>query len=165
MTVHDIQRLYDYSYWANRRLFEVVSQLRPDEFCRDVAGAYGSVRNTLVHVLSAEWGWLERCGGLPRGPKLDPANYKTPDVLIAEWALVERAFRAFLEKLTESDLERVVEFSFGGEVKHRRTVAHLLWHATSHAVHHRGQVVILLRLLERPAGSFDVLFFDADEDE
>src|SRR5437016_4987066 len=77
LRVSDLEQLYDYSYWANRRLFAVIQHLTPEEFCRPVAGSYGSIRNTLVHVLSAEWGWLDRCGGPPRGPRLDPANYPT----------------------------------------------------------------------------------------
>src|SRR5579884_951068 len=75
MHVEDLGRLYDYGYWANRRLFTAVSGLTPGQFTQVVAGSYGSIRNTLVHVLSAEWGWLERCGGPPRGDRLDPERY------------------------------------------------------------------------------------------
>jgi hypothetical protein len=53
-SLKDLQALYDYGYWANGKLFEVVSQLTPEEFTQSVAGSYGSVRNTIVHVLSAE---------------------------------------------------------------------------------------------------------------
>jgi uncharacterized damage-inducible protein DinB len=70
MTVKDLERLSDYSYWANRKLLQVVSQLPSEQFTHNVAGSYGSVRNTLVHILSAEWGWLDRCGGAKRGPAL-----------------------------------------------------------------------------------------------
>jgi uncharacterized damage-inducible protein DinB len=46
--VMDLQALYDYGYWANEKIFDVLSQLTPDEFTRQVAGSYGSVRNTMV---------------------------------------------------------------------------------------------------------------------
>ena len=58
MTVKDLEDLYDYGYWADRKLFDVISQLTPEEFTRSVAGSYESVRNTMVHILSAEAGWL-----------------------------------------------------------------------------------------------------------
>src|SRR4030095_13976204 len=77
MTVNDLRRRYDYAYWANRRLFQVMEQMTTEEFTQAVAGSYGSVRNTMVHVLSAEWGWLERCGGPPRGPQLSADDYPT----------------------------------------------------------------------------------------
>ena len=54
MTVKDLEVLYDYGYWANGRLFNVISQLTPEQFTVAVAGSYGSIRNTMVHLLSAE---------------------------------------------------------------------------------------------------------------
>ena len=60
--------MYDYGYWANRKLVPVLAQLTPEQFTQNVAGSYGSVRNTMVHIMSAEWGWLDRCGGPKRGP-------------------------------------------------------------------------------------------------
>ena len=50
----DLETLFDYGYWANRKLFEVLRQLTTVQFTQPVAGSYGSVRNTLVHTLSAE---------------------------------------------------------------------------------------------------------------
>ena len=79
MRTPDLERLYDYGYWANAKLFGVLAGLTPDEFIRCVGGGHASVRNTLVHILSAEWGWLERCGGLRRGERLRPEVYPTPD--------------------------------------------------------------------------------------
>jgi uncharacterized damage-inducible protein DinB len=70
MTIRDLEALYDYSYWANAKLLEPLSRLTPQEFVRPVAGSYGSVRNTLVHMMSAEGGCLDRCGGPKRGATL-----------------------------------------------------------------------------------------------
>jgi uncharacterized damage-inducible protein DinB len=39
MTVKDLERLYDYSYWANRRIFAVVAQLTPEQFTQAIAGS------------------------------------------------------------------------------------------------------------------------------
>jgi uncharacterized damage-inducible protein DinB len=33
-------------------------QLTPEQFTEQVSGSYGSVRNTLVHIMSTEWGWV-----------------------------------------------------------------------------------------------------------
>jgi uncharacterized damage-inducible protein DinB len=42
----DLQRLYDYNYWASRALFGMIEQLTPDQFTRPVGGGHGSIRNT-----------------------------------------------------------------------------------------------------------------------
>jgi len=159
MTVKDLQTLFDYGYWANRKLFDVVSQLTNEEFTRTVAGSNGSVRNTLVHIMSAEWGWLDRCGGLHRGPALNAADYPTFAVLQDQWTNVEAHMGEFLATLRDEDLDRIVEFSLGVTGKRAMPVGELLHHSANHAVHHRGQVALLLRALGHAPGNFDVLFY------
>ena len=38
MTVRDLERVYDYGYWANRKIFSVLTQLTPEQFTQNVAG-------------------------------------------------------------------------------------------------------------------------------
>lgn len=162
MTVKDLQNLYDYYYWANRKLFQSISQLTPEQFTQLVAGSYGSVRNTLVHSLSAEWGWLERCGGQERGPRLDPDNYPTVGSLVEAWAKVEGFVRDFLFTLNDEDLAREIEFTLAGPEKRSMQIGHLMHHAAIHGVHHRAQVSLLLRVLGYDPGNFDLLMYYAD---
>jgi uncharacterized damage-inducible protein DinB len=163
MGVKDLERLYDYGYWANRKLFQVVSQLTPEQFTQPVAGSYGSIRNTLVHILSAEWGWLDRCGGYERGPALKPDDYPTPQSLIDTWSMVETHVRDFLSKLNVTDLERVVEFTNPRGEKRSMVLGPLMQHAANHGIHHRGQIALLLRVLGFVPGNFDLLFYDAEK--
>jgi uncharacterized damage-inducible protein DinB len=160
----DLRRLFDYHYWATHELLAVVAPLTPDEFTRDVAGSYGSVRNTLVHVMSAEWGWIDRCGGTPRGERLQAERYPTPESLVEEWTRVEGYARDFLAAVSEEQLAGEVEFRFGGPPRSlpRRE---LLLHCIVHAVHHRGQVSLLLRELGKVPGNFDLLYWPGASDE
>ena len=164
MTVDDLKRRYDYSYWANRKLFAVIAQLTPDEFTRNLAGSYGSIRNTLVHMLSAEWGWLARCGGPARGPLLKADDYPTAGSVIHQWGIVEGYAREFLGGLNDEDLNRIVEFNIPQvSLAAAMTRGELLQHAATHGVHHRGQVALLLRVLGHSPGNFDLLFYDAEK--
>jgi len=163
MTVKDLESLYDYGYWANRKLFDVISQLTPEQFTQAVGGSYGSIRNTMVHALSAEWGWLDRCGGPERGPRLNPDDYPTVESLIETWNKVEMYAREFLSKLKEEDLARSVEYTMGRAEKRSMPLGDLMQHAAIHGVHHRGQVALLLRLLGHASGNFDILFYYADK--
>jgi uncharacterized damage-inducible protein DinB len=158
MRAADLERLFDYSYWANDKLFGVISRLTADEFTREVCGSYGSVRNTLVHMLSAEWGWLDRCGGEPRGPKLDPDDYPTIQSVIETWERVEGYMRPFLARLEDEDLARDVEFSLGGP-PHIVPLGDLMHHAAVHGAHHRGQLSLILRELGHTPGNYDMLIY------
>ena len=55
MTVDDLRRSYDYGYWANRKLFQVMEQMAPDQFTQAVAGSYGSIRNTPEVRFTSSW--------------------------------------------------------------------------------------------------------------
>ena len=163
MTVRDLERVYDYGYWANRKMFSVLTQLTPEQFTQNVAGSYGSVRNTLVHTLSAEWGWLDRCGGPARGPALKAEDYPTVDSLIDRWTTVEAHMRSFLASLTDADLVRSIEFKLhAADRAHVMRLGDLLQHGANHGVHHRGQVALLLRVLGHAPGNFDLLIYDSN---
>jgi uncharacterized damage-inducible protein DinB len=161
-TVTSIEELFGYSYWANRKLFAAIAQLTDAQFTQNVAGSYGSVRNTLVHVMSAEWGWIDRCGGTPRGPKLNPEDYPTAQSLIAQWTKVEGYVRDFLSGLSDADLSRNITHPFGGPDQSIQ-MAHVLQHIIVHGSHHRGQVALLLRTLGSPAENFDVIFYYSEQ--
>jgi uncharacterized damage-inducible protein DinB len=159
MTVEDLKTHFDYGYWANARLRAVLSHVPTEQFTQPIAGSYGSVRNTVVHILSAEWGWLERCGGAARGPALQAQDYPTATALFDQWRDVEARVREFLSTLRDEDLGRVVEFAIGGGPRQCMRLGELLHHAAIHGVHHRGQVALLLRALGHVPGNFDILLY------
>jgi uncharacterized damage-inducible protein DinB len=163
MTIKDLEVLYDYGYWANRKLFEVIVQLTPEQFTRPVGGGHESIRNTMVHVLSAEAGWLDRCGGPKRGPRLNPDDFPTVESVIQAWNKVEAQVREFLAKLKDEDLARNAEYATDRSEKVSMPIGELVQHSANHAVHHRGQVAVLLRLLGHVPGNFDILFYFAEK--
>src|SRR5258708_11382585 len=58
MNKDDIQLLFEYDRWANNRVLQAVSALSDEQFTRDLGGSFRSVRDTVVHIISGEWGWL-----------------------------------------------------------------------------------------------------------
>jgi uncharacterized damage-inducible protein DinB len=160
MTVNDFVRLFDYGYWANAKLFPVIAQLTPEQFTQFIDTRHGSIRNTVVHMLSAEWGWLERCGGPTRGPALKPDDFPTPHALIETWRKVEGDLRTFLAGLSDADLDRDVEFAIPPGDKRTLHLGQLLQHSANHGVHHRGQVSLLLRMHGFAPDNFDILLYD-----
>lgn len=162
MTVQDLKTFYDYNYWANHKILDVIARLTPGEFTRTVAGGHGSVRNTMVHVLSTEWGWLSRCGGHTRESKLAANDYPAVEPLIADWNNVESYMRDFLSELEDEDLNNNVEYIGKAGKKRSMPLGELLHHSIIHGAHHRGQVAVLLRELGYAPGSFDILFYYAE---
>jgi len=163
MTVNDLRALYDYCYWANARLFDVISRLTTEQFTRNLSGSYGSIRNTMVHMMSTEWGWLERCGGPKRGPRLNAADFPDFASVTRQWKQVESQIRGFLAAQRDEDFDRdMVEFALGAGPAQTLTIGQMMHHAAVHGVHHRGQIALLLRELGYSPGDCDILFYYAE---
>jgi uncharacterized damage-inducible protein DinB len=58
LTRDDIQLLYEYDRSADKRVSQAVSALSAEQFKRDLGGSFRPVRDTFVHVIGAECGWL-----------------------------------------------------------------------------------------------------------
>jgi len=159
--LNNIRQLYDYNRWASRRTLTVASTLATDDFLRLMGNSFSSVRDTLAHILGAEWIWLERWQG--RSPKalLDSATFPTVQSLESRWEIVERDQMQFIEALTPQRLgEELPYINQRGQL-----YSYPLWqqlvHVVNHSSYHRGQVTTLLRQLGAEAVSTDFLvYFD-----
>src|SRR3954471_15455419 len=102
MTVDDIQLLYEYDRWANNRALRACLGLHLEQFTRDLGGAFRSVRDTLVHIIGGEWGWLTYWKEPQPGSDSLAATWDRNDVLFdpvafpdfgvvqSKWAEVEK---------------------------------------------------------------------------
>ena len=78
MNKAEILMLFDYSAWANRRILDAAEGLSQEQFTAPAGLNYGSLRGTLVHILSAETTWRKRCQeGI--SPSSLPGRGRVPD--------------------------------------------------------------------------------------
>ncbi|HEY1337930.1 MAG TPA: DinB family protein [Bryobacteraceae bacterium] len=151
-----LRELYDYNYWARDRQFAACRALTSEQFVQPVAG-FGSVRDTLLHLVGVEWVWLERWLG--RSPESLPWRDEaaTLDGLEARARSVEAGMRDYLARLTEEEMLRPFSYrNFKGE---RWTYKYweALLHVVNHQTYHRGQVTTLLRQLGAQPAAIDYL--------
>jgi len=157
----NIRQLYDYNRWAGRRTLTVASTLASDDFLRPMGNSFSSVRDTLAHILGAEWIWLERWQG--RSPKalLDPAAFPTAQSLESRWETVERDQLQFIEALAPQRLSEELPYINQKGQRYSYPLWQQLIHVVNHSSYHRGQVTTLLRQLGAEAVSTDFLaYFD-----
>src|SRR5215472_16031281 len=58
MNIDDIRLVFEYDRRANNRVLQTASSLSVEQFTRDLGGSFRSVRDTLLHIIGGEWGWL-----------------------------------------------------------------------------------------------------------
>ena len=153
MNKDDIRLLYEYDGWANNRVLQVVSALSDEQFTRDLGGSFRSVRDTLVHIVGGEWGWLTYW------KEPSPSSFVTdlwtrhdalfhpeafPNVAAVQrkWAEVEKEQAEFVKGVTDEFLGKMLPFRTT-----QVSLTHLMQHLANHSTYHRGQVAVMMRQL------------------
>lgn len=152
-----IRDLYRYNTWATARTLDAAGTLSPDAFVKDLGNSFPSVRDTIVHIIGAEWVWLQRWLGT--SPASLPAGWELPtiDAVKARWTEVERDQADYLRTLTDERLEAEHPYTnFKGEA-YRLRLWQQLTHLVNHSSYHRGQVTTMLRQLGAEAVSTDLI--------
>jgi uncharacterized damage-inducible protein DinB len=166
MTKDDIQLLFEFDRWANNRVLQAASTLSVEQFTRDLGGSFPSVRDTLLHIISAEWAWLAiwKESSLsstfvmdiwPRLGALFPLN-AFPEVTAVQqrWAEIEREQLDFVNRVTNESLGRMLPVR-----ETQISLAHLMQHLANHSTYHRGQISLMMRQLAATPVATDFAFF------
>ena len=154
MTRDDIHLLYKYDRWANNKVLEAASALSPEQFTRDLGGSFRSVRDTLIHIISGEWGWLTYWNAQSHGPDFlntlrdrrdalfNPHIYPNVAAVRSKWEEIEKEQSEFLSRLTDDALRKMLPVR-----AKQLPLMHLMQHLANHSTYHRGQVSLMMRQL------------------
>jgi uncharacterized damage-inducible protein DinB len=159
MDVAFITELYSYNRWANAKTLMVASRLDNEAFARELSNSFSSVRDTLVHILGAEWIWLERWNGRSPRALLSTAELPTLAAITERWRQVEDGQNSFLQRLRESDLSTSISYVNPRGETWSYPLGQQMLHVVNHSTYHRGQVTTLLRQLGAEPVSTDLLLY------
>jgi uncharacterized damage-inducible protein DinB len=159
MNPNDFQTLFAYNRWANGSILDAAATLAPEKFTADTPSSYRSVRNTLTHIMSAEWVYTMRLQGTSPKQMLNPEEFPNIVVLRSRWAEIDQELKTFVDGISEESLEKVIAYTnFHGEVW-KYTIAQIFQHIVNHSTYHRGQVTTLLRAHGANPVMTDYLYF------
>ena len=160
MTRDILVTLFDYHYWARDRMLDALAALPPEQFTRSLGSSFASVRDTAVHIYSAEWVWHSRWHGVSPVEPLAFERYPDVPSLAADWRDLEHRMRQMLTDMPDADLEREVDYRLINGTPGRSVFWHMAQHVVNHATYHRGQVTTMLRQLEAaPPASTDLIAY------
>ncbi len=161
---------YDYLVVARSKLLDWIRPLAPELYAREFPFGHRSIRATLVHVTSAEWGYVRRLRGelVPPADQRPFARYAGEPFapLEAAWAAQAEETRRTLQDVRDwaQPLEWVT--SVGGRTRRfRTTTGGVALQLLFHEIHHRAQVMAMLRQLGIAAENLDysVLGFQVED--
>jgi len=163
MNKDDIQLLYRYNRWANATILNAVAPLSKDDFSRKLGGSFPSVRETLVHIMGAEWIWLRRWKGVSPPALLSAAEFPNLNSIKHRWPEIEAEQMEFVAGITDALLQQPLKYvNLKGQV-FEYPLGREMQHLVNHGSYHRGQVTNFLRQLgAQPVATDLLVYFDVD---
>lgn len=161
MNAETLRLLYDYTKWADARMFGAVEALPAGAFTKPMGNSFPSVRDTVVHLVSGQWMWLSRWKGTSPEAMWDPAEYPDPSAVRAKWEPLSRELLEFAAAQTDETVRRDVSFTNTKGKRFAWPLWKLMLHLANHSTYHRGQVTTLLRQLGAAPVGTDLVRFIA----
>lgn len=161
MNVSDFRLLYEYQYWATYKMIVKADRLEPGQFTMPTAFPWGSLRDTLVHMLNSERGWLSilRNGVvIYEDGELPPTDFATVIALKEAWDGIEYDWHTYLRDLTEDSLQSIISYEVEGNTRNRH-LWHCLFHVVNHGTQHRSECAAILTDFGQSPGDYDFTLF------
>ncbi len=157
--------LIGYNKWAFDKVWQCIDALSDEEFCRDSGYSQGSVRDHMVHVVSATRRWLQRLDHQEVTAHLDPKTFTSKQAVKDLWQEFEKTLLAYSQTLTEETLLSEVEW----QIAHRNIASkgplwQVLLQLFNHATDHRAQILATIHFcFGKPTVEQDFIFYLADK--
>ncbi len=132
------------------RLLRHCAEFSEEELSRELEGfGYPSLRLQLHHVIGAEQYWIGVLEGKMLTDEVE-AEYASIDALRAFRERVAGTTAAWLESVSEDELNARREVTTWGDRQVRLVPARVIVRTQTHVFQHQGQIAAMCRILGRP---------------
>jgi uncharacterized damage-inducible protein DinB len=159
MRLAEIRVLFDYNSWATRRILSVARALSAEQYTAPSDFPCGSLRDTLLHMLSAERNWLARWQEQEAPPELTAAELPTLADLTERWRRDEGRLHAYLATLTDADLDQRISYTLGDGTPATDRRWTVMAQMVNHGTQHRTEAAQLLTTYGHSPDDLDLLIF------
>lgn len=161
MNTDAFRQFYDYHFTENRKIWDdYVIPLSREQFTQAVDYSHGSVRDQIVHLMSADDMWFSELRNVKPSEPLPPADLEDRKIIRAHWDSIEQSMRAYLAKLRDDMLfDKPIKEP---EEDKNLIVWQVLLHVANHGTDHRAQILRLLHDLGVKTTSQDYIFYVFD---
>ncbi len=129
-----------------------------EKLCAPTTLSWGSVRDVLVHQLSAEWIWRMRIAeGRSPAALLRPDEFTGFAQLRSRFAEEETALRSNVAGWTEADLDAVVHYQSTSGMPFTTVRWQILLHVINHGTQHRAEIAHFLTEYGASPGDVDLI--------
>jgi len=143
--------LIRYNNWANAQVFAACQKLAADQLAAAAPGAYGTIRDTLEHIIRAEADYVGRL----TGDRPQPAfRWKDQATLADLFAFAGQVASALLDAIQRIPPTHIVHEEEDGSTLDYQARA-LFIQIINHGIEHRTNITTILSGLGLPAPEVD----------
>lgn len=160
----------EYNQGMNRNIYNAASKLSLSELAKIQGAFFGSIINTLNHLLVGDTIWLQRFAGhkehfltldyvrtLQVPTSLDTILYSDFATLKENREKMDDVIKLFVSELTDAVISQSFSYKNTNGSAFNKNFGHILQHFFNHQTHHRGQVSTLLYQQGIDVGVTDLL--------
>ena len=145
MKPNEIRKIFDYNYWAFERVWECISQISDEQFVHEIDYSNGSIRNLVIHMMSANRNWMCHLQDVDMLPRLVFEDFPTLSGTKAKWDELKKEFLDFLDSLNQEQLDETVLWELPARGLQRDNQRwEILIHLANHGTDHRAQILAIL---------------------
>ncbi|MFN8413323.1 MAG: DinB family protein [Anaerolineales bacterium] len=159
MKIQDIKFLYEYNYWANKKILAAAAKVTQEQFLGSAEFPFGGLRGTMLHIVDAEYGWRGFFETKKFSEDLNIDDFPTLSELEKKFQEEETALRAYLNHLTDEELASRKSYTTDTGVVRNRVLWHCLAHVVNHGTQHRSEAAALLTRFNASPGDLDFTVF------
>jgi len=153
------KKLYDYNLWANSRVLNAAEALSQEQLFQELSESWGSVHHTLVHMMNAEWIWLQRWLGHSPREWLPFDDFPNVAAIRGHWVGITSEQMSFVKGQTPGSLQQVLNYTNSRGQACQAPLWLLLGHLVNHGTHHRGELTAMYAMLDIPHKENDYYYY------
>jgi uncharacterized damage-inducible protein DinB len=135
-----LETIFSHNLWANLRLFEECNKLTDEQLDTSIIGVFGSIRDTLLHIVKAEQGYFSRISTGKRYSYPEDTSQMTISDMVAAVKITGESFIEWASKIKEFDTVRIDWDGTTRDVP--KTI--ILNQVINHATEHRSQIMSIM---------------------
>lgn len=155
--------LFDYNRSVNERILDRAAELTQAQYEQPVAGlSMGNLAGTLAHLLGTELNWMARYHGKALPAPFTVEDAPTIGALRARWALHDAEQSAWVNALSDADINRVFDYhTLRGDAMTSK-YGHAMAHEVNHGTQFRAEAAVALTALGHSPGDIDLIYYLRD---
>lgn len=146
MTLESLLKDYAaFNLWANTEFVNWLIANPLEIMEREMPSSFSTIRDTLLHLWSAEEIWLERLQLVSPTTFLFQRFSGTVEDVFEGLLKQSAEFSAYVHGLPDADFQQICDFKLLNGTEDSRPRLQMIQHCLNHSTYHRGQIVTMAR--------------------